>query len=207
MRSQSGALARGLVGAYPTPAHWRDALLIYRATADLDAQATVDVLRLMRAAGALAGERDYFDLADALNRGGYPGEAKAVIDDGVARGQINASAPTFREILTSATPRIAEDRRDLPASITAANAAATGTAALRTADALFGYGRYPEAIALYRTALTKGGVDANVVNTRLGMALALSGNRAEAEAAFRAVTGPRAELAAYWLLYTGRPAR
>lgn len=207
LRSQSGPLARSLVAAYPTATHWRDALLIYRATTDLDAQATIDVLRLMRAAGALSGERDYYDLADALNRGGYPGEAKAVIDDGVARGHISATTPAFREVLAAATPRIAEDRRELPAAITAANAAATGTAALRTADALFGYGRYAEAITLYRTALTKGGVDANVVNTRLGMALALSGNRAEAEAAFRAVTGPRAELAQYWLLYAAQPAR
>jgi len=207
MRSQSSALARGLISAYPTAANWRDALLIYRETNSLDTQTSIDVSRLMRAAGALAGERDYFDLADALNRGGYPGEAKAVIDDGVARGHINASSPAFREILSAATPRIAEDRRELPAAITAANAAATGTPALRTADALLGYGRYAEAIPLYRAALTKGGVDANLVNTRLGMALALSGNRAEAEAAFRAVTGPRAELAAYWLLFAAQPPR
>ena len=86
-------------------------------------------------------------------------------------------------------------------------AAANGQAARATADAHLGYGLYTEAAELYRAALQKGGEDANLVNLRLGMALALAGRRAEAETAFRAVTGPRAELASYWLLWlAGRPA-
>lgn len=207
IRGQSAALARGLVGAYPTATNWRDALLVFRETSSLDAATAIDVSRLMRAAGALAGERDYHDLAHALNQGGYPGEAKAVIDEGIARGQISAGSPAFRALLAAATPRIAEDRAELPAAIAAANSAATGVAALRTADALLGYGRYADAIPLYRTALAKGGVDANLVNTRLGQALALAGNRAEAEAAFRAISGPRAELANYWLVFLAQPRR
>jgi hypothetical protein len=78
---------------------------------------------------------------------------------------------------------------------------------LRVADSLYGYGQYAEAAELYRAALQKGGVDANLANTRLGEALALAGQRAQAEAAFHAVTGPRAELAQYWLLWlSSRPA-
>ena len=66
----------------------------------------------------------------------------------------------------------------------------------------YGYGQYAEAAELYRAALQKGGEDAGLVNVRLGAALALAGQRAEAEAAFRAVTGgDRAELAQLWLLW------
>ena len=72
---------------------------------------------------------------------------------------------------------------------------------MRLGDAYFGYREFAPAIELYRAALQKGGQDANLVNTRLGAALALAGQRAEAEAAFRAVTGPRAELAQFWLLW------
>ena len=72
-------------------------------------------------------------------------------------------------------------------------AAATGALALKIGDAFYGYGEHAKAIALYRAALTKGGVDANLVNTRLAMALLASGDRAGAEAAFKALTGPRAE--------------
>ena len=73
-------------------------------------------------------------------------------------------------------------------------------------DAYFGYGDYAKAISLYRAALQKGGIDANVVNTHLAMALALSGQKAEAEAALKAVTGPRAELANFMLVWLGQQA-
>jgi hypothetical protein len=205
LRGQSSALARGLLAAYPSSTNWRDALIILRETSQFDTAAHLDLLRLMRTAGALAGERDYFELANALHQGGYPGEAKAVLDDGIARNHVTAGNPAFRDMLASANRRIAEDRADLPNATRTALAAATGTPALRTADALLGYGRYTDAVPLYQAALQKGGVDANLVNTRLGMALALAGQRAEAEAAFRAITGPRAEIANFWLLYLARP--
>jgi hypothetical protein len=204
LRSQSPGVARGLISAYPSPTNWRDALLILRDTSQFDAAAQLDLARLMRAAGALAGERDYYELANTLNQGGYPGEAKAVIDEGIARNQLTGSGAA-RDLLAVATRRVAEDRADLPNATRTALAAATGMPALRTADALLGYGRYSDAIPLYQAALQKGGVDANLVNTRLGMALGLAGQRAEAEAAFRAVTGPRAELANYWLVFLARP--
>ncbi len=86
-------------------------------------------------------------------------------------------------------------------------AAPTGQMARTTADAFYGYGHYAEAADLYRAALQKGGEDANLVNTRLGASLALAGRRAEAEAAFHAVTGTRATLAQFWLLWlASRPA-
>lgn len=201
LRGQSVGLARALVAAYPTAVNWRDALLIYREVGGLDVQTQIDAWRLMRAAGALSGERDYSDFATALNQGGYPAEAKAVLDEGVSRRMIDPSRSPFRELLQIASRRIPADRNDLPAAQRSAFAAATGTPALRTGDAMLGYGRYADAVALYRAALQKGGVDANLVNTRIGIALALAGQRAEAEAALRSVTGPRAELAQFWLLW------
>ena len=70
-----------------------------------------------------------------------------------------------------------------------------------TGDAYLGYGEYAKAAELYRAALTKSGVDTNLANLRLGIALARSGDKAGATAAFNAVTGPRADIAKYWLLY------
>ena len=111
-------------------------------------------------------------------------------------------------MLAAANGRIREDQASLPASRTSALAAATGRPARQTGDAYFGYGQYADAVALYRAALEKGGEDPNLVNIRLGASLALAGQRAEAETAFRAVTaGPRAELAQLWLLWlASRPA-
>jgi predicted Zn-dependent protease len=69
------------------------------------------------------------------------------------------------------------------------------------AEGYYGHGEYAKAAEFYRLALQKGSVDANLVNTRLGMALAQAGRKAEAETALKAVTGPRADLAGLWLLW------
>jgi tetratricopeptide (TPR) repeat protein len=207
VRARSAGIARQLVTAAPTPENWRDALAILRETGQYDAGAQLDIWRLALQAGALGGERDYYDFANALNQGGYPAEAKAVLETGISRRMVNASRPEFRDLLALASGRVPADRADLPASQRTALAAATGTPALRTGDAFLGHGRYTDAIALYQAALQKGGVDANVVNTRLGIAYALAGQRAQAEAAFRLVTGPRAEIAQFWLTWLAqRPA-
>ena len=60
------AAARELVGAYPTPLNWRDALLVYKGSVPPDPALDLDIRRLMRAAQALSGERDYLELAQAL---------------------------------------------------------------------------------------------------------------------------------------------
>ena len=202
---QSVALARELVAAYPSTINWRDALLVYRdAAAGADTALDLDIRRLMRAAQALSGERDYLELADTLGRAGLAGEVKAVLDEGVARGMLDAAEPVVRQTVAANNRRLTAHRAGLARSRTQALAAATGAPARAAADAYFGYGQYAEAAELYRAALQKGGEDTNLVNSRLGAALALAGQRAEAEMTLRAVTGPRADLAAFWLAWLAR---
>ena len=75
----------------------------------------------------------------------------------------------------------------------------TTVLAAQTAEAYLSQGNYAKAAELYRTALSKGGVNADEVNTRLGIALANGGDKAGAQAAFAAVKGqPRADIAALW---------
>lgn len=200
-------IGRQLVTAYPTAENWRDALLIYReALPAADKPLQLDLLRLMRSTGSLSSERDWYELAEALDNSGYPGETKAVLDEGSSLRKINLKKPVFGDLVKTSSARIADDRASLAGQEAKANAAANGTLALKIADAYYGYRDYAKAIALYQTALKKGGVDANIVNTRLGVALVAAGRKAEAEAAFKAVTGPRAELAGYWLLWLSQKA-
>ena len=72
---------------------------------------------------------------------------------------------------------------------------------MAAADGYLGYGDYAKAAGLYATALQKGGIDANTANTRLGIALTMSGQKAQAQEAFAKVTGPRAGVVDYWELY------
>ena len=204
LREASQKLSRDLVAAYPTKENWRDSVLIFRDTNNLDAAADLDVLRFLRASGSLAGERDWYDLADGLYKAGNYAEAKAVLDDGAAKRMIDPKKAAFAELIRLTNARMAGDRASLGGEESKAMAAATGANALKIGDAFYGYGEHGKAIALYRAALTKGGVDANLVNTRLAMALLASGDRAGAEAAFRSLTGPRQNLGAFWLAWLAR---
>lgn len=205
MKPESMRLSRLLIAAYPTKENWRDALLIYRDLNTLDKGTNIDLLRLMRTSKALNGERDWFELAEALDGSGLPGESAAVLQEGSSLRMVDLNKPVFRDLMRSANGRIAADKASLASVEAKARTAATGTAALNTGDAYFGYGNYAKAADLYRLSLSKGGVDPNVANTHLGMALALAGDRAGAEAAFRTVQGPRSDVAAFWLNWLSQP--
>lgn len=200
------AVSRDLVAAYPTQQNWRDALLIYRELAKPDEATLIDTFRLMRASKSLNGERDYLAYALDVDKIGLPGEAKAVLEEGVGTRMLDNSKADVKSFISAATKRAADDRSSINAEASKVLASGSGSSALKIGDALLGHSDYAKAADLYRAAIQKGGVDANVANTRLGIALALAGRKAESETAFKAVTGARAELANYWLVWLGQRA-
>jgi hypothetical protein len=202
-RAQALTALQALLRAYPTAANWRRALEVVREPAGQDDQLLIDVYRFARAANVMQ-PGEYVALAQTLDQAGLPGETKALLDAGVAAGTIQASQSDVRRLLGVANGRITEDRAGIAAQVRQARSASGGRQARIVADVLAGYGRHAEAAEMYRLALTKGGEDANLVNTRLGATLAVAGQRAEAETALRAVTGNRAELAALWLAWLNR---
>ena len=203
---QALKLSRDWVGAYPTPTNWRDALASYRFLVPLDEQAEIDRFRLMRAAGALQGERAYKSFADTLMFRRLYGEAKSVLDEGVSKRIIDPAKPEYKALIAQAASKASADRPTIAQSEAKAQSAATGSIALNVADSYLGYGDHAKAATFYRTALTKTGEDPNLLNTRLGIALAMSGDKAGATTAFNAVTGPRQELARYWTLWMSQRA-
>ena len=203
LRAASGQLSRELLATYPSNDNRRDAMLIFRDTNTLDAATNLDVLRLMRSSGALAGERDWFDLADGLYRAGNYGEAKKVLDEGVNKRMIDPNKAAFAELIGLNNARLNGDLASLGGQEAEAMAGRSGALALKVGDAYYGHGNNAKAVTLYRAALAKGGIDKNLVNTHLAMALLASGNRAAAEASFRSLTGPRQTLGKFWLLWLG----
>lgn len=202
----AGQLALDWVKLDPSPSNWRDAVRIYATSNAVGDADMVDLYRLQRAAGALTGEADYYRYANGVASKGLPGEAKAVMDEGFAAGSIKKSSPTFSSLYSVVSGKVAADRASLPGSEKAALAAATARPALVTGDAYLGYGDYAKAAALYRAALGKGGVDKDLANLHLGIALARSGDKAGATAALSAVGGARAPVAKLWLAWLGTAA-
>ena len=181
------------------------ALVLYRDSKQMDGQITLDLYRLMRASKSIAGERDYFDYAAIASERGLPGETKAVVDMAVSSDAKLATSKNLAELRAGATPKIAADMASLPASERAAAASPAARPSVSTADAYMSYSQYAKAVPLYRSALTKTGADADTINTRLGIALAMSGDKEGARAALSAVKGPRAEIAALWMIYLDVP--
>lgn len=201
LQPQTDKLARELFAMSKDPRDRRNALLIHRQFTDLDNEATLDWLRLMRTAKAMSETTEYLALASTLAIRNYPAEAQAVVNEGVAAGKVRASDPRFAEILKSSAAKTAEDKAALPGLLGRAQSAANGDLAFNVANGYFGHGDYAKAAELYQLAAQKGVADKNLANLRAGIALAMAGRNAEAQAALKTVGGSRAGLAEYWLLW------
>lgn len=197
------------VSAMPTAKNWHDVLAFYgysqKPVATLDKFQLIDLFRLMRQTGALADQNSYEAFAQRLALSGLPEETKAVVDEGRVKGRLPAGSPAIA-LGANAAAQITTPAA-LASLTTKSGASADGKMSQQTADVYLGRGDYAQAITLYRQALAKGGVDADRVNTDLGIALALSGDKAGAKTVFELVkTTPRSEIAGFWLVWLDHPA-
>jgi len=207
LNAETAQWTRLQVSAYPTPENWRSALVIYRDGSKLDNQALLDLFRLMHDTKALAGERDFFEYASLATLVALPGEAQSVIEEGFASGAVNKTSRAVTERLVDAKARIPADKASVNTDEKRSATAADGRLAANTGSAFLAYGDYAKAIDLFRLAQKKGGIDADTVQMRLGIALARLGQKDAARDAFKAVTGAeRKEIANFWLLWLDQKA-
>lgn len=191
----AGDLALQWVTAYPNAESWRNSIAIYRNTAKPDLEGTLDLLRLMRAAGTLNRPADLNLYVSGLVEQSNFIEAQNAVDQALKAPGANAAEVQKIAAQLSDKPRVSAAELS-----TAAKSAQSGMALLRIGDRFYGLGDYAKAAETYRAAKAKG-ADASLANMRTGIALAAAGNKAEATAAFNSVSGPRAGIAKYWLLY------
>lgn len=174
--------------------------LFQQANPAISNRENLDVLRLMATSSGLVVAGDFTEYAEMASKTGIYGEVKSAIDAGRAKGVLNASQGA--DIYQQANARIAGDKSSLGAAEADARKGANGKIAAATGDAYLGYGDYAKAAAMFQLATQKGGVDADEINTRLGIAKARSGDFAGAKTAFQAVQGgARKQIAGLWLSY------
>lgn len=180
---------------------WRSALVNYQAAAEIEPQLQLDLYRLQAANGAMASERDYQAYAQAAEKSGYYSEAKAIIEAGRSSGKLTPTQAVTSQLLKAVTPKATKEIAALPAQIKKAAASSNGKDSLALADSYFSLGQFPQAVEYYRAALAKGGVDANRTNARLGVALARSGDLANAQTALSQASGNWAAVAGFWSVW------
>jgi tetratricopeptide (TPR) repeat protein len=191
-------LGRQWVTAYPSPDSWRNSIAIFRNMYKPQVEGTLDLLRLMNAAGALTNPNDFnLYAASAADQGNYT-EAQAIVDQGLASKAIDPSETRFKELIAALKTKPMATAADLEG---AAKIAPAGSTLIKIGDRYYAMGKYSNAVELYRKALAKPGTDANLANLHIGMGLARSGDKAGAESALKSVSGEYSEIAKFWLLY------
>jgi len=186
-------LARQWVAAYPSPDSWRNSIGIYRNLNRPDAESGLDLMRLLRVTGAMT-PADFASYLYALNAQSNFIEAQNALAN---PGQVNVSSPEVAEIAGALKAKPKVTAAELSA---AARSVATANGLLRIGDRFYGLGDYAKAVGAYQQAKAKG-ADSNLINERVGVALAAAGDKAGATAALKSVTGSRAGVAQLWLLY------
>jgi len=205
--AEVGRLYRARLTDYSSAAEWRSALANYLTAPGMDSQVQLDLYRLQAANGAMASERDYQAYAQFAEKSGNYAEAKAIIEAGRAAGKLTPAQSVTASLMKSVTPKAAKEIAALPAAAKKAAAAKDGSTALAVADGYFSLSQFPKAAEQYRLALSKGGVDEGKANTRLGIALARSGDLAGAKTALSQVTGHWANVAGFWSVWVDQQTR
>lgn len=195
---QAAEIARQWVQAYPSSDSWKNAIAIYRNLNHPDSEATLDLLRLLAAQGNLATAGEYALYANSAADQGNYAEAQAILNQGISAKIVNPSDADVHSLISAISKQ--------PKATTAGLAEATSIAKqslplVHIGDRYAAMGEYAKAIEAYHLALGKTGADPSLVNLHLGMALARQGDKSGATAALKAVSGPLAPIAAYWLLY------
>jgi hypothetical protein len=191
---QPGALKtlETIVTIYNDPEDWAQLLPVTLGTKGMRDIDYVYVGRLWLATGAKISTQDISLIGSTASKLAFYGDA-------VAAEKAGASG------FAPADAKADADKKTMPAQI-AAGAKQGGEYNVKTAEALIGYGMYPEAEKMARDAKTKGGAkDPAEPDMVLGMALAGQGKYAEAATTFAGVqqSNPAsARVARLWALYT-----
>ncbi|HEX7819567.1 MAG TPA: hypothetical protein VF463_03005, partial [Sphingobium sp.] len=193
------------LAAYPSAPNWRSGIINYINASATGPDQSLDLYRLMAATEAIASERDWLAYGSVAAQKGSAAEGKAVLDAGLKNGDLDASDPAVQKELVGLRPKAAKALADIPSLTAKAKTATTGTAALAAADAQFAAASYPAAVELYRSALSKGGVDAGRATTRLGIALARSGDLEGGKTMLAGVTDSVwVPVAGFWTVWIDR---
>ncbi|QUL38679.1 hypothetical protein [Erythrobacter sp. JK5] len=192
----------GWLTSFPSNENWRDAINLTRNLNEFGDQEILDLLRLSAKVDALQNKQDYIIYVEAADARRLPFEVKNLIEQGYASGSLSRDDIFLADSLSTATGRIAVDRRELPSLERDAGAAG---ASLRTVvaagDAFLSYGEYAKAARFYEKSLGMPGVETPRVLTRLGIAQVAMGQHDAAQATFAKVQGQRAPIAQLWSAY------
>ena len=173
---------------YSSPNDWDQLIDVALGTKGITNVEGLDLYRLRWAAAAMNKGEDYTLMATIAMQLGYPGEASAVLTQGIQMGRLSNSGsvgPAYAQAHTQA----AQDEKLIPAFAAEAAKSSTGEKDEKLAETYYGYGRFTESEAAVRTAIQKDGMrDPGQAQVLLAMDLVNQGKYSDAVAALSQVT-------------------
>jgi tetratricopeptide (TPR) repeat protein len=197
-----------LVRYYPSNDYWANLVDTYRRQTNSD-RVTLGFYRLMNDIGILKEKGDFMEMSQLAIEAGVPGEAEAVMKNGMENGPLKSTDKTeqgrYQRLFDAAKKQAAADRPSLGQQAKDAEKASQGQPSVGVGQAYLSYGMYDEAIAAIQSGLKKGGVtDVDEAQISLGIAQLKKGQKDAARQTFKAVKADSkwADLASLWVLRT-----
>jgi hypothetical protein len=200
-----------LVTHYPKKEYWVDLLSRMQRKPGFSDRLSLDTYRLSLATGSMTAPADFMEMAQLALQSDLPSESKQVVDKGFASGALGAGpqADRHKRLRDLVEKRLAESKAVLAEEEKQATAAKSGEALVSLGMNLVYSGQAAKGVQLMQQGIAKGGLkrpeDARL---HLGIAQLVAGEKAKAQATFKAVQGAdgTADLARLWGLYARRSA-
>jgi hypothetical protein len=198
-----------LVTYYPKKEYWVDLLSRMQRKPNFSDRLSLDAYRLSLATGSMSAPADYMEMAQLALQADLASEGKEVIEKGMSSGALStgAQADRAKRLKALVDKKLAEDTASRAEDERQATAAKSGDPMVSLGMSLVYSGQAAKGVQLMQQGIAKGGLkrpeDAKL---HLGIGQLAAGEKAKAQATFKAVQGAdgTADLARLWALYARR---
>ena len=192
-----------LAVSYPKPDYWSD--VFARNTNKVDDRLHIEVYRLRTAALGQTPDNQRLNYAATAAHAGYPGEAKSVLEQGLAKSAFSgADAAEAKKLNDQVSKAAAQDKAQQAANETSAKSAKEGDALVTLGMSLSLEGQADKGLALVQEGIAKGNLKRpDEAKLHLGIAQWRAGKNDEALKTFQSISGGSASvtsLAHVWAL-------
>lgn len=199
-----------MVTHYPKKEYWVDLIRRIERKQGFAERLSLDVYRIRYATGNFGSVSDYMEMAQLAIQGGFPAEARKVVEQGYAKGVLGtgADAERHKRLRDMAVKKATEDQKALVQEEAAATIPKGSNALVNTGFNYVLLGQSDKGLELMEQGIRKGEItrpgDAAL---HLGVAYLMAGHKDKARKVLKGVQGTdgAADLARLWLIHSMRP--
>lgn len=200
----TNALER-LVAYFPKPEHWLELVIRLQKQSGFSERLTLDVLRLQRVTNSLLDADDYAYLGQLSLQAGLPAEARAVLEEGFAKGVLGqgSEGPKHQQLRELSNRQAAADAKLQAENDSKGLQRNDPNTLFADGRAMVTAGQTERGLALMEQALVKGGLKQPAESwLHLGESYLAAGKKDQARAAFAKADGPGGlrDLARLWAI-------